>query len=522
MPEPSGPVPYDFCNCGVPNALTATRCAGCGTDLDRSSIPQASTPEYAAPVNMQIQERIEPLEPVNPLDALRQSLDNRSSVDNQSNISDKDDSAQGFDFCPQCHAPNALNRAECAGCGAALSRDGMFQSSMAPVEIIESSIDDDKPRYSRDLRPSRPTSLKSSPPVPEQEPVAQGTNYDFCTCGVPNAMTATRCAGCGKDLERSAPARQAVPPKAPIAKTSGPEITQRLIQQSVRHMSGAVSTVLVPETPNSPTEPDSGAQPGYIFCKCGVPNSTTAAACVACGAKLEGTSPDRGVGQSPPIISASQALQQEHPVNTGASVIFCAKCGVPNQNDSMYCAGCGYALKQSAPASAPFAPSAAVKFPVAQPSAAARFPVVAPAIKPNFSSTISGTDDVAGLSAPPVFRNPLLVFALSFITLDLYRAYWNFVITKEIQACLQEKITDPSMAVTAFLLSCGLYDYYWDWVVAKKIARMMELTGLEPVDYSWLFLFLNITIVGRVAIPTLMQVNLNEISQCYTWVSEDE
>ena len=131
----------------------------------------------------------------------------------------------------------------------------------------------------------------------------------------------------------------------------------------------------------------------------------------------------------------------------------------------------------------------------------------------------NGVPSAAGssLGQLPEYRHPLFVFILTLVTADFYRVYWNYTITREVQECLKEEITDPAMTVMAFLGSCGLYDMYWDWVFSKKIAKMMDLAGLEPVDYSWLFLFLNLTVVGRLAIPALMQVNLNDISQTLAW-----
>lgn len=513
--ESTGPVPHDFCQCGVPNALTATVCAGCGTYLNRTAVPvPQSQVSQTAPEPYPQETQPEPVsysqitqsEERNPLDSLRQSLGAQIASDDAA--SDKDDFAQGFDFCPQCQVPNALNRAVCAGCGAKLSRDGMLQppvEAVAPIAPPEGS--DGKARYARDLRPPRPTTLKSAPPVAdfaanEGSPAAQeAPAYDFCTCGVPNALSSRVCAGCGKDLDRTGLPTSLASPKPQIGRAPGLGLTKRLIEQGAQRLNDTVQPL---EIPPQPAAAD-GAQLPYDFCKCGVPNALTALVCAGCGERLEGRSSGSAVA-----TQANTAIPMD-------SVIFCSTCGVPNQNDAVFCAGCGQSLNKTSGSTPTFAPVSGVICAACGADNSKGSTLCYTCGGPLQQRSAAASAGVTGLGPLPSYRHPLLVFVLTLISVDLYRTYWNYTITKEVQNCLQEELTPPSMTVYAFLGSCGLYDFYWDWIYAKKIAKIMDIVGLEPVDYSWLFLFLNVTVVGRFAIPALMQVNLNEITQAFAW-----
>jgi predicted amidophosphoribosyltransferase len=482
---------------------------------------------------------------LNPLDALRQAISNFPQPQPQP---DEDDFAQGFDFCPNCHAPNALNRATCAGCGSALNREGMLQIPTPEPAAPVAPIEEEKPRFSRDLRPSRPTTLKSTPPpsasVEVPKPAATDEKasqpaYDFCTCGVPNALTSRFCAGCGKDLERTglAPLSFGVPkPPSPI-KSTGTDLSRKLIEQGAQRLNDVVSSTPAPVEKPANSQAETGE---YDFCTCGVPNALTAKVCVGCGAELPGRQ-----ASSPELRSNARVDFTLPAVETGTpEVVFCNHCGVPNESNSLYCAGCGQQVQKNQaagefagaepPSYAPVNEEPSLRF-VDLPRQTATGPICPSCGSGNSpNSTLCFTcgaklnrpkvetaSTVAGLGPLPNYRSPLLMFIFSLLTLDLFRAYWNYMVTREVQDCLGEKITEPSMATAAFLGSCGLYDIYWDWVFSKQIAKMMDKAGIEPVDYSLLFLFLHITVVGKIAIPSLMQINLNEVNQA-GWAAAGE
>lgn len=567
MPDEAGQIQYDFCpKCGVPNALTSNLCAGCGAELDRS----ASAPVYTAtPAPITAAQDLVPGD--HSIDLLRQSVAGDQSLSGlnewanlpESSVPQDSDQAQGFDFCSQCHAPNELNRAVCAGCGASLNREAL-EPLAQPVPPSVPELNDSAPpaRSLKDLRPPRPAAEQPVagvplPAVPNQSAAtgsaaaAGGAHYDFCKCGVPNALTATVCAGCGTPLDRSTGPGTPVTSEAAVPRPprgGNVDVTRRLIEQSAQRLNagGPPSGPAV-----SPPPSTSAAAPTYDFClKCGVPNALTAFVCSGCGASLDHSS----IAVVPPPVATAKAAPAQRasaPTDSGGNVVFCAHCGVPNATTDRVCAGCGQDVAKSTvlPSSGssgniacprcgsvngPGTPTCSVCGASLKPafrSAAAQFGLTAKPLTAQKSAAAktAGTNDAQApddnfvtVGPLPLKRNPLTMFFLSLVSVDMYRPYWLYTATREIDGFLVEDGPPSSWTIVAFFVTFSLYDLYWDYVYAKKIARMMELVNLTPVDNSILFLFLNITLVGKFAVPALMQINLNEVRAAVEWAYPQE
>ena len=170
---------------------------------------------------------------------------------------------------------------------------------------------------------------------------------------------------------------------------------------------------------------------------------------------------------------------------------FCTKCGTRNDDDDIFCVGCGNQLK-SVPQTQPAAP--AVEIPQQKQPQAAPVP----------SEGASGKQN--GIA---VFKRRVgICILLSIVTLGIYAIYWQYLLVKNVRAI---KGDDSSCTGEMLcLLFVPFYSYYW-WFTRGDAVKNALLKKNHSVSGSGV-IYLVLALFGlSIVAAAIMQNDFNNL-----------
>lgn len=113
----------------------------------------------------------------------------------------------------------------------------------------------------------------------------------------------------------------------------------------------------------------------------------------------------------------------------------------------------------------------------------------------------------------------MAVAVLSFVTCGVYRLYWLYVTSREIQETLEDPEIRPGVDVLLSVLTCGIWAIYAEYRNAQRIHG--ALLSMDPYakDQSEMVLILNVAglfsgYVTWVVAAYIIQEELNKLARC--------
>lgn len=160
---------------------------------------------------------------------------------------------------------------------------------------------------------------------------------------------------------------------------------------------------------------------------------------------------------------------------------YCQNCGKENEDQALYCAGCGASFDN-------------------------------PNTNQNSNQQVNVNINNYNGSTPIVAnRNIALAIVFSIITCGIYGLYWFVVMTDESNKVSGDNGTSGGLALLFTILTCGIYGIYWYYKMGQKMYQAGKMHNKEISDNSILYLILGLFGFGIISYA-LIQNDLNKFS----------
>ena len=184
-------------------------------------------------------------------------------------------------------------------------------------------------------------------------------------------------------------------------------------------------------------------------------------------------------------------------------MIYCTKCGGPNDDAARHCANCAAPFNEKG-STQPFINAAAN---------ATQQPAGNSWDAPPYGSPLpmqAGGGPGAGFQIIGAKRDPLMVIVYSLITCGFYGIWWWYTMMTEVKDALNRQDINPTMELVLGFVTCGIYFIYLYYKYPQLMLQLQERAGLPRNDISTLCVILPFFGLAIVSI-FLMQTELNKI-----------